>query len=982
MRNFNKNKPVGKRLSRSLLSVAISAALMGSMAPAFAQSTDGSVRGTVQGANQSTVVQVVDTARGTTRSGGIDGSGEFRVDGLAPGQYEVRVIQGGSVVDTVNVTVSLGGATRVNMATSAAEIQEIVTTGRRMAALDTSIAESGLVISTDVLLELPVRRDLTSVALLAPGTSLGDNRFGGNTNSANGNLASFGGASVAENTSYINGLNTTNFRTGVGFSQVPFEFYDTLQVKTGGYSAKYGRSTGGVMNATTKRGSNEWDFGVNLYWDDQIDTAPNTYAAANDLDKNEKRTGDIYVSGPVIQDRLFVYALYSDTKEDQRYAGILEGRDYDYTIDEGFWGVKVDGYITPDHHLEFTAFSDERTGVETVYGFDGTSFVRGAEIGDTLYEEGGRNWIAAYNGNFGDNLRLTVAYGENEANRTTAPASAAIPTVYEFVPGSGLQPRGEWASFTVSEGQDLREMSRVDLTWTGFTNHEIAIGYDNEDNFSDESTVNSGGVYWLIDPSGQYFGCTPAQCPRGSAVRKRTYENGGSFETNSKSYYIQDTWTVNDRLTLELGLRNETFRNLNAEGGMFVEVEDQWAPRLAAVYDPTGNGRSKIFANYGQYYLPIAANTNIRMAGNETFIHQFYDWDGVTKGADFVPGSLGALYRTDTFANGEVPDTRSLTDQNLEAMYQDEYILGYQTTLDMGMALGTVEVGVKGIYRDLATTIEDVAIDAAVIDYYNKNGGWTGSSPVEAVFSGFHQYVLTNPGSDMRIYIPETDEFINLTAAQLGYPEAKRTYEAIEFTFARPFDGKWSADLSYTWSKSEGNHEGYVKSDNAQDDAGITTSFDQPGITDFSFGRLPNDRTHTIKAYGSYQLTENLRFGANYLIQSGRPINCFGIHPTDAFAAEYGAESFFCGGQPSPRGSLGRTPSITTLDLSAQYTMNIGTTDVLFTLDVFNVFNSDKKIRVREVGDTDGGAADPNFGKTTSYQLPRSLRLSARFNFL
>jgi hypothetical protein len=183
-------------LSRSALPVAISAALMGTMAPVFAQSTDGSVRGTVQGANQSTVVQVVDTARGTTRSGGIDGSGEFRVDGLAPGQYEVRVIQGGSVVDTVNVTVSLGGATRVNMATSAAEIQEIVTTGRRMAALDTSIAESGLVISTDVLLELPVRRDLTSVALLAPGTSLGDNRFGGNTNSANGNLASFGGASV------------------------------------------------------------------------------------------------------------------------------------------------------------------------------------------------------------------------------------------------------------------------------------------------------------------------------------------------------------------------------------------------------------------------------------------------------------------------------------------------------------------------------------------------------------------------------------------------------------------------------------------------------------------------------------------------------------------------------------------------------------------------------------------------------------------
>ena len=982
MRNNKNNGPMSRRMTRSLLSVAISAALLGNVAPAFGQNTDGSVRGTVTGANQSTVVQVVDTARGTTRAGSIDNSGEFRVDGLAPGQYEVRVLQGGSVVDTVNVNVNIGGSTRVNMATSASEIQEIVTTGRRLVALDTSIAESGLVISSDVLLELPVRRDLTSVALLAPGTSLGDNRFGGNTNSANGNLASFGGASVAENTSYINGLNTTNFRTGVGFSQVPFEFYDTVQVKTGGYSAKYGRSTGGVMNATTKRGSNEWDFGVNAYYDDEMDTSPNTYAAANDLDEKSKTTADVYLSGPIIQDRLFFYALYSDVSDEQRYAGILDSRDYDHNTDEGFWGLKLDGYITPDHHVEFTAFSDESTGIETVYGFDPDTFQRGALIGDTNYEEGGRNWIATYNGNFGDNLRMSVSYGENEANRTTAPATADIPTVYEFVPASGLQPRGNWSSFTLSKGDDLREMSRIDFTWTYFNDHDISFGYDNEDNFSNESTVNSGNVYWLLDPSNEYNGCTAAECPQGANVRKRTYENGGSFETNSESYYIQDVWTVNDNLTLELGLRNETFRNLNANGGTFVEVEDQWAPRLAAVYDPAGDGRSKIFANYGQYYLPIAANTNIRMSGNEIYIQEYFDWNGTGLTDQFEPTGLGPVYRTDLFANGEVPDTRSLTDANLEAMYQDEYILGYQTTLDAGFGLGTVEVGIKGIYRDLATTIEDVAIDAAVIDYYNTNGGWTGSGTVESVFSGFHQYVLTNPGADMSVYIPETDEFINLTADQLGYPKAERTYEAVELTFARPFDGKWSADLSYTWAKSEGNHEGYVKSDNAQDDAGITTSFDQPGITDFSFGRLPNDRTHTFKAWGSYSLTENLQLGANYLIQSGRPVNCIGLHPTDAFAADYGAESFFCGGEPSPRGSLGRTPSITTLDLSAQYTTNIGNTDVQLKLDVFNVFNSDKKIRVREIGDTEGGLPDPNFGKATAYQLPRTLRLSARFNFL
>ncbi len=143
---------------------------------------------------------------------------------------------------------TLGSSRAITMGVSSAVINEIVTSGRRQSRVDTAIAESGLVISTEEILGLPIARDLTSVALLAPGANAGDSRFG--------NLASFGGASVAENTAFINGLNTTNFRTECWLLQRAFfEFYDTIQVKTGGYSAKYGRSLGGVMNATTKSGT-------------------------------------------------------------------------------------------------------------------------------------------------------------------------------------------------------------------------------------------------------------------------------------------------------------------------------------------------------------------------------------------------------------------------------------------------------------------------------------------------------------------------------------------------------------------------------------------------------------------------------------------------------------------------------------------------------------------------------------------------------
>ena len=88
-----------------------------------------------------------------------------------------------------------------------------------------------------------MERDPLAVALLAPGLVKGE--FGG---------VSFGGSSVAENSVYINGLNVTDFYNRVGFSSVPFSFYKEFQVKTGGYSVEFGRTTGGVINAVTQIG--------------------------------------------------------------------------------------------------------------------------------------------------------------------------------------------------------------------------------------------------------------------------------------------------------------------------------------------------------------------------------------------------------------------------------------------------------------------------------------------------------------------------------------------------------------------------------------------------------------------------------------------------------------------------------------------------------------------------------------------------------
>ena len=62
-------------------------------------------------------------------------------------------------------------------------------------------------------------------------------------------------------------------------------------------------------------------------------------------------------------------------------------------------------------------------------------------------------------------------------------------------------------------------------------------------------------------------------------------------------------------------MRWERYENKNGLGGTFIETNDQWAPRVGVVWDPAGAGRSKVYASYGTYYMPVSAEVNIWFAG-------------------------------------------------------------------------------------------------------------------------------------------------------------------------------------------------------------------------------------------------------------------------------------------------------------------------------------------------------------------------------
>jgi hypothetical protein len=986
-----------KYFKNTLTAIAVAASL-GVVGAAVAQDISrGNLLGEAQDQSGQVVsgvaITITNLETGLTRSVTSSENGAFRFPLLPPGAYSLQATKSGyGVVAEESVTVRVGGNTNMNIVLLAeGAIETIAVRGSRVAMLDTTSSESQLVVSQEFLSKIPVPRDLASVALLAPGTTKGDSSFG--------NLASFGGSSVGENAYYVNGLNVTNFRNGLGGSELPFEMYETFEVKTGGYSAEYGRSTGGVINARTKSGSNQFEAGASGYFEPSslrsdspnvilsdegaIEENATPYYIINSNDKIGETNLNLWASGALVQDKLFFFGLvnYKDRVSDYSSDTLFYKRD----ASDVLFAAKLDWYITPNHILEFTGW-DSSSGLDTSkYDYSFETNTRGELFGDYVLERGGKSYAFQYTGILTQDITVSALYGVNEASYSNVNAGDSVVGAVHFPSGRQFT---QYGLNTPSLQEDERTAYRFDVDWYIHQDHTLRFGVDYEDMNADEVTSRVGGTLY------QYQNCSnadavasgdllDADCAR---VRFNTYINDGSFQTKSNAFYIQDTWQVTDNIVARIGLRNETFENYNKAGDKFVDVTDQWAPRVGISWDLNGNGESKIFANYGRYFLPVATNTNIRLAGDELYTIFIYDVLGINP--DLTPVvDPDAILGGATYADGTLKGTLETVNADLEPMYQDEFILGYERMLGDKWSFA-----IKGTYRELKSSLEDIAIDFGFNEYLEQEFG-SGCT----ICSGFHYYVLTNPGQAVTITTdpdgdgPLLNQQYTIPSDLLGYPEAQRQYGAVDINLRRAFDGLWMIDATYTWSHVWGNNEGFVRSDNGQDDAGLTTNFDQPGLVDGAYGNLPNDRRHMVKVQGSYSFTEDFSLGANFRWESGRPLSSFGLHPTDVFASYYGAESFVKNGELVGRGSEGRTSSNWTLDLTARYELDYRGTDIVLRADVFNIFDNDRITERNEVNEfwdggsnpngTDSGATSQLYGLPAAFQTPRSVRLSAEIKF-
>lgn len=1020
----------GRLLASTLLATTsvvapASVGLISVLAPGLASAQDytsGNLNGRVvddAGAPVAGASVVVKSGQGVSRTATTDEAGRFTVPALSVGAYTADISKEG-MNTLVGQKVSIApGSSSFSFTLSSGTVSELVVVAATRETQDFGKTDTGQTYNVqEIASRVPVARSIASIALLTPGVSRPDTTINDGARRNQSTLV-VAGTSAAESVYYINGLNVTDLRNLLGYSDLPFDAIQSIDVKTGGYQAEFGRATGGVVNIVTRAGSNEFHGGFTLtYTPKSLEThAPEGFATGGssvpgavnyyNTASLEQVDSTIWASGPIWKDHLFFFGLYNprSTKEYKTLTSQgLTGNNL-YTGVQTYtkstsprWLTKFDLNITDTQRLEATLFSDKTNTDQSFYNRDVRVGITGQGLG---YDEkaGGMNQIYKYTGAFTDWFTLSALYGKTKSSQEDTGPLVGTPRVRDrrtsttfFLTGANA------AQVTQPIGEDTRTTYRVDGDFyvSLFGDHHFRVGWDKEKLFSKDLHQYNGGYYLDVSLATAAQGFAPAGTPYGL---KTVLGAAGEFKASQTAWYLQDSWDLTPNLTIQAGVRLDQYNYKNRAGESYIKLDDQFAPRLGFTWDPRGEGRDKVYGSYGRYYLPIATNTSIREVSGEKFQQEYYAVSVNPNGtlvtdANGIP-VLGAKLRPDAvFALPIAPDPAEIADAKIKPMFEEEFILGYEHEFTGGFADGW-KAGARLIHRKLKSTIEDTDLGrgGVLTRYCARTKDTSCTADTNDLFTG--AYILLNPGRAAELSLDLANgpggpnlKQITLSADDFQLPKAKRKYDAVEFSLERPFDGKWTAFASYVLARSKGNYEGAVKSDVGQTDTSITQDFDAFFLAKGAYGYLPNDHRHTIKVYGAYQINDLIRVGVASYAQSGRPYGCLGFDPDDPSAGAT-PSSWICeiNGVSTlvPRGTAGRTEWVTNTDLNVTLDLireRDGFGSVSAAFDVFNVFNERAVTRVVEQGEvTSIGGPLPTYGLPRSFQSPRTIRGTLRYNF-
>jgi hypothetical protein len=938
------------RPGKAIIILLVVSALVG--AKLSAQTPTGKMFGTVtdeQGAAlpgvtvEATSPKLVGKATAVT-----DENGVYRIFALTPGLYRVAfALPGFKAVTRDGIVVEMEKSVKLDVALQAGLIEEQVTVVGQSPLIDVKSTVKGMTMTKEVFDALPRGRDFDSLVNAIPGVQ--------NETMLSG--ISVDGASGAENMFYIDGTDITNLYTGVRGQGVAFDFVDEVQVKASGYQAEYGGSLGGVVNVITRQGGNAFHGDAIAYYSgsglngkerdtlrlNPYDETVAEYVNYQDLygkDDIDRIEAGFNLGGYILKDKLWFFTsllpVYLRTTRHVVFdPSMTEG---DYTRQDYYWNAQGKltaqpfqfmrlgaSLVTNLQHYKGDLPPRDGTGDPTApwpdYGFSYPYWTAAAYADVTV----------------SNNLLLSVRGGAFSMDTTDQLVQPSSPryvhggtgnSVFPDIPEEYIRPRG-WSNMPQSALAVIEKKLAAKSYAGGDLSYYLNLAGEHAWKFGAQwsrTTENwKSGFKYPEYPSinlawnrslvvlGQDYG-------RGTYGYYAVLGNEASgpygffFKVHSDrwSLYLQDSWTIKGRLTLNLGLRAENeYIPVYTADPAFAGVKpinfgfgDKLAPRLGFVYDVTGDASLKVFGSYGLYYdvmkLYTAANAfGGRTAGVAYYTMDSYEWDKIGVDGDY-PGTLLLT------ANASYFDPSSV-DPALKPMSQQEISLGLEKKLAEDLS-----ATVRLVQKHLRYAVEDVGVvSGQEIFYYEANPGYGYSLP-------------SSQGGKFDDKYP-------------AVPRAKREYWALNLSLDKRFSRSWFGGVSYTLSRLTGNYSGLASSDEYNKDGtgrnspNVERNFDtwylayDKALAPID-GVLATDRPHVFKLYGAYTLPFGLTFGALINAMSGRPMTEYWSLDNDEY-------------MPYNRGNMGRTPFLWLFNLYAEYTLRMGNTSLAFNVNIDNVFN-------------------------------------------
>jgi hypothetical protein len=1008
-------------------SLALSVCLLLIAPVAFGQTT-GEIQGTVTGTDgrplPGVTVEASSPSLQGTRVSVTGNDGNFRFISLPPGSYKIKGSLSGFTTVEKLATVRLDSAIVVAMQLQVSAKEELVVTGEAPV-VDTTSAESGTNIRQEVAQKLPMARNYSSVVAIQPGVGIDQSETqgrGGSTNPTGGGWTIYGATSV-ENSYLVDGVNTTNVIKGFQGKALSQEFIEEVQVKSSGYEAEYGRSTGGVINVVTKSGGNDFHGDAFGYFDTKGLTADykgfSDIVITNDganfdnngtdaeyyIDRSQQDRQDYGadLGGFFVKDHLWFFGAYNrvtynnsqviSAGSEPIYGPLVAGVDHPFDSTANIYSGKLTGRFGQGTTIVGTVFGDpeERTG--NIANLTSANPV----IRQAIRNIGAVDYSGALTQLFGSSALITGRYAHHQDRFELSPLDPSAYQIRDFTSGSLVVSNGFGSIFgPTNNNHSKRDAYQLNGTFYA-ANHEIKVGGDYEDNKTFTTSYYTGGTRVQIqscptDP-------TVTQCIAGAPIgpNGNPVYYGHDFYTNSAtdpasailpggnvanpksirySAFLQDKWTIIPSLTLSAGIRWDTEDIKDYTGTTVFKLKNEWQPRVGLAWDVIGDGTSKLAASYGRFYFAMPTDLNVRAYGAQTTATV---WNYSNNPADIFQDPT-APRRTNVQGG---PFTEPVQD-NIKGIYQDEYSLGFDKAIDP-----TFAVGVKGTYRHYGRAIEDRCdLDAA---YPEANGNTCvlfnpGSDSPFATgdfhgCSGFDSEPFDNSGSpnsacNSQALTPISQALPPAGVHNTAVPAAKRNYWSAELVAKKQIGRSFWAQFSYIWSQLRGNYDGAARQANiGQTDPGINADFDYGAFLHNADGKLYLDRPHSLRLDAAYTAPFGLTLGFSGFLRSGAPKDKVGY-----FNSQYGTELLLV-----PRGSFGRLGDDYEINMSAGYTIKIAPVDITLFLQAFNLLNRQTVIQVdNEYTQDIPGSPDEFYGsfdKSVARRAPRQLRFGARVSF-